>query len=159
MQLTIWCAACLEKIRTLNSLFSYEDLHPLTGWTIVGHGWKLYLAWKEGGRLDMNSFKQTIVIANEDSGGSWSLDYSQRRASSYYDLSLYCSCFGEPETGWHQVTGHSWQKQFIKIKAHQPTCFEKYQSQKSIASTRLLLQIYLFGTLSIFNFSVNLSPR
>jgi hypothetical protein len=47
-QLAIWSAAGLEKVRSLNPMLGYEDLKPFVGWTIIGHEWKLHLAWREG---------------------------------------------------------------------------------------------------------------
>ncbi len=47
MQLAIWCAAGLEKVKRLNPSVEYEQLQPFIGWTIIGHEWKLHIAWKE----------------------------------------------------------------------------------------------------------------
>jgi hypothetical protein len=47
MQLGIWSAAGLEKIRQLKLGRSTAHLQPFIGWTVIGHEWKLHLAWKE----------------------------------------------------------------------------------------------------------------
>lgn len=52
MQLGIWCAAGLELVRTLweegsNAEGRVNTLRPMVGWTVVGHDWKLHIAWKE----------------------------------------------------------------------------------------------------------------
>ncbi len=65
VQLSIWSAAGLEKIRLLrdehlnklaatsdqtggqSALVEKDELLPFLGWTIVGHDWKLYIMWKD----------------------------------------------------------------------------------------------------------------
>lgn len=48
MQLGVWCAAGLEKIRSMISPGVEQTLlQPSLGWTVIGHEWKLHIAWKE----------------------------------------------------------------------------------------------------------------
>lgn len=51
-QLGLWCAAGLERLRTLcldldTEGLHQEDLPPMVGWTVVGHEWKLCISWKD----------------------------------------------------------------------------------------------------------------
>ncbi|KAH7304368.1 hypothetical protein BKA65DRAFT_521431 [Rhexocercosporidium sp. MPI-PUGE-AT-0058] len=51
MQLGIWCAASLELVQTLfkeggAGQGRSRTLRPMVGWTVVGHDWKLHIAWK-----------------------------------------------------------------------------------------------------------------
>lgn len=48
-QVSIWCAAGLERLRGLRTLGGVEDdeqLPPFVGWTVVGHDWKFHVTWK-----------------------------------------------------------------------------------------------------------------
>jgi hypothetical protein len=51
MQLGVWSAAALEKLRTLTDPNSTQSLQPYLGFTVIGHEWKLHISWKslEGG--------------------------------------------------------------------------------------------------------------
>jgi len=58
LQLGIWCAAGLERLRGLRTLAEsdsgsdLEELPPFLGWTVVGHDWKFHISWKdEGGNV------------------------------------------------------------------------------------------------------------
>lgn len=54
LQLAVWCAAGLERLRGLWALALSDDerdlgeLPPLLGWTVVGHDWKFHISWKDG---------------------------------------------------------------------------------------------------------------
>lgn len=70
VQLGVWCAAGLEKLRRLREegykkrtrargemdeppriegeTEEERELPPLVGWTVVGHEWKLHIVWKDG---------------------------------------------------------------------------------------------------------------
>jgi hypothetical protein len=50
-QLSIWLSASLEKMRMLGGLSrsdSYPNatLQPIVGWTVIGHDWHSYIAYK-----------------------------------------------------------------------------------------------------------------
>ncbi|KAH6714655.1 hypothetical protein BKA61DRAFT_361753 [Leptodontidium sp. MPI-SDFR-AT-0119] len=54
LQLGIWCAAGLERLRGLRTLGKpdsrsglEEELPPFLGWTVVGHDWKFHISWKD----------------------------------------------------------------------------------------------------------------
>jgi hypothetical protein len=48
MQLGIWSAAGLEKVRQLGGrIIDGAAAKPFIGWTVVGHEWRLHIAWKE----------------------------------------------------------------------------------------------------------------
>ncbi|KAF8855803.1 hypothetical protein BDZ45DRAFT_727874 [Acephala macrosclerotiorum] len=56
IQLGIWCAAGLERLRGLRALGRSdsgrdleedEELSPFLGWTVVGHDWKFHISWKD----------------------------------------------------------------------------------------------------------------
>ncbi|KAH9205760.1 hypothetical protein DL95DRAFT_417143 [Leptodontidium sp. 2 PMI_412] len=54
LQLGIWCAAGLERLRGLRTLGKSdsgsgleEELPPFLGWTVVGHDWKFHISWKD----------------------------------------------------------------------------------------------------------------
>lgn len=56
IQLGIWCAAGLERLRSLWTLSrsksgshpeEVEELPPFLGWTVIGHDWKLHISWKD----------------------------------------------------------------------------------------------------------------
>lgn len=56
-QLAIWLAAGLENVRRLGELgqeqqYLDEELHPVIGWTVIGHDWYTYIAYRvnQGGR-------------------------------------------------------------------------------------------------------------
>jgi len=56
-QLAIWLAAGLENVRRLGELSQRqqslgEELHPVVGWTVIGHDWHTYIAYRvnQGGR-------------------------------------------------------------------------------------------------------------
>jgi len=58
IQLGIWCAAGLERLRGLwilgrsnigRDLEKEEELPPFLGWTVVGHDWKFHISWKDAG--------------------------------------------------------------------------------------------------------------
>jgi hypothetical protein len=61
IQLGIWCAAGLERLRGLWTLSrsdsgrdlgedqEQEELPPFLGWTVVGHDWKFHISWKDAG--------------------------------------------------------------------------------------------------------------
>jgi hypothetical protein len=60
MQLGIWSAAGLEKVLALSGGVGETEVEsgagaggePFLGWTVVGHEWRLHIAWKElGGRV------------------------------------------------------------------------------------------------------------
>lgn len=50
VQLAIWLAAGLEKLHQLHNLHVEEsdtcDLLPSIGWTVIGHDWNLYIAFR-----------------------------------------------------------------------------------------------------------------
>ncbi|KNG84678.1 hypothetical protein ANOM_006987 [Aspergillus nomiae NRRL 13137] len=47
VQLSIWLAAGLEKLLQLRNLQGQEfDLLPTVGWTVIGHEWNLYVAFR-----------------------------------------------------------------------------------------------------------------
>lgn len=63
MQLGIWSAAGLEKAKRLGGRERVASIaaeagtvsEPFLGWTVVGHEWRLHIAWKEpGGRVVSN---------------------------------------------------------------------------------------------------------
>ncbi|PBP19287.1 hypothetical protein BUE80_DR009523 [Diplocarpon rosae] len=70
LQLGIWCAAGLERLRGLRTLAEpnsrsdlEEELPPFLGWTIVGHDWKLHISWKdEGGNVHDGDKNVTISM-------------------------------------------------------------------------------------------------
>lgn len=50
-QLAIWLAAGLENLRRLSKLGRKqphldEELHPTVGWTVIGHDWYTYIAYR-----------------------------------------------------------------------------------------------------------------
>lgn len=56
IQLGIWCAAGLERLRGLwthgrsssrRDSEEIEGLPPFLGWTVVGHDWKFHISWKD----------------------------------------------------------------------------------------------------------------
>lgn len=55
IQLGIWCAAGLERLRGLwtlakghlTDLGDGQALPPFLGWTVVGHDWKFHISWKD----------------------------------------------------------------------------------------------------------------
>ena len=48
MQLGIWCAAGLAKMKSMvRADAEHEPLQPLLGWTVIGHEWKLHISWKD----------------------------------------------------------------------------------------------------------------
>ncbi|KAG9240848.1 hypothetical protein BJ878DRAFT_263777 [Calycina marina] len=55
MQLGIWSAAGLERLRGLWTIsnnnserdIKEEELPPFLGWTVVGHDWKFHISWKD----------------------------------------------------------------------------------------------------------------
>lgn len=54
LQLGIWCAVGLERLRGLRTLGKLdsgsgleEELPPFLGWTVVGHNWKFHISWKD----------------------------------------------------------------------------------------------------------------
>ena len=57
IQLGIWCAAGLERLRGLWTLdrsdngkdLEEDKLSPFLGWTVVGHDWKFHSSWKDAG--------------------------------------------------------------------------------------------------------------
>ncbi|KAH9206340.1 hypothetical protein DL95DRAFT_73787 [Leptodontidium sp. 2 PMI_412] len=56
LQLGIWCAAGLERLRGLwtrgrtdSGSGLEEELPPILGWTVVGHDWKFHISWKDDG--------------------------------------------------------------------------------------------------------------
>jgi hypothetical protein len=56
IQLGVWCAAGLERLRGLWTLSRNdsgrdpeEELPPFLGWTVVGHDWKFHISWKDAG--------------------------------------------------------------------------------------------------------------
>ncbi len=79
VQLSIWSAADLEKIRLLqeehletvaatsehpgkqSALVEKGELLPFFGWTIVGHDWKLHIMWKEV-KGDVVSYGLLVVL-------------------------------------------------------------------------------------------------
>ena len=46
MQLGVWCAAGLEKLRRLYPVKDDHDLRPLIGITVIGHDWNIHIGWK-----------------------------------------------------------------------------------------------------------------
>lgn len=50
VQLTIWLVAGLEKLLQLGNLrdnpLSSHELPPALGWTVIGHYWHLYIAFR-----------------------------------------------------------------------------------------------------------------
>ena len=67
IQLGIWCAAGLERLRGLWAISQSntgrdleekeEELPPFLGWTVVGHDWKFHISWKDaGGNVVSSSF-------------------------------------------------------------------------------------------------------
>ncbi|KAH7379977.1 hypothetical protein BKA64DRAFT_765676, partial [Cadophora sp. MPI-SDFR-AT-0126] len=79
VQLGVWCAAGLEKLRRLRGEGhdkrtgergeAYEplrreaeaegggELPPFVGWTVVEHEWKLHVVWKDGsGNVDLGGY-------------------------------------------------------------------------------------------------------
>lgn len=64
IQLGIWCAAGLERLRGLRALggcnsggdLDEEELPPFLGWTVVGHDWKFHISWKDAGGNVVSSF-------------------------------------------------------------------------------------------------------
>jgi hypothetical protein len=60
VQLGIWCAAGLERLRGLWTLggrdLQEEELPPFLGWTVVGHDWKFHLSWKDSDGNVVSSF-------------------------------------------------------------------------------------------------------
>lgn len=76
MQLGVWCAAGLEKIRSMRRAGVEQTLlQPLLGWTVIGHEWKLHIAWKE---IDGNVVSPACGLIRARSanfiGRPWSLD-------------------------------------------------------------------------------------
>lgn len=47
MQLAIWSAAGLAKLKTQVPDPHHTEMPPSLGWTVIGHEWKLHIAWKE----------------------------------------------------------------------------------------------------------------
>jgi hypothetical protein len=47
IQLGIWCSAGLEKLQSMITTDTAETQKPLLGWTVIGHEWKLHIAWKD----------------------------------------------------------------------------------------------------------------
>lgn len=50
-QLAIWLAAGLENVRRLGELgqkrqYLAEELRPTVGWTVIGHDWHMYIAYR-----------------------------------------------------------------------------------------------------------------
>jgi hypothetical protein len=50
-QLATWLAAGLENLRKLGDSsrkmpFSCDELHPVVGWTVIGHDWHTYIAYR-----------------------------------------------------------------------------------------------------------------
>lgn len=57
MQLAIWSAAGLEKVKRLGRIQS-NDLPPFIGWTSVGNEWKAHLSWmNSSGHLTMGPLR------------------------------------------------------------------------------------------------------
>lgn len=46
VQLAVWTAAGLEKLRSLIKPDEVTELLPLLGITVVGHEWRIHLSWK-----------------------------------------------------------------------------------------------------------------
>ena len=46
MQLGVWSAAALERLRSLTVQSAGVTLKPYIGFTVIGHEWKLHLSWK-----------------------------------------------------------------------------------------------------------------
>jgi hypothetical protein len=47
MQLAIWSAAGLEKLKTQGPNILHTETLPSLGWTVIGHDWKLHISWKD----------------------------------------------------------------------------------------------------------------
>lgn len=67
MQLGIWSAAGLEKVRGLGGRTADGTAagEPFLGWTVVGHEWRLHIAWKEPrGRVVSCQLRNAIAITD-----------------------------------------------------------------------------------------------
>ncbi|PBP16596.1 hypothetical protein BUE80_DR012672 [Diplocarpon rosae] len=81
LQLGIWCAAGLERLRGLRTLAEpnsrsdlEEELPPFLGWTVVGHDWKLHISWKdEGGNVHNGDKNVTISMDSNINSAASSL--------------------------------------------------------------------------------------
>ncbi|KAH8710129.1 hypothetical protein GQ44DRAFT_742923 [Phaeosphaeriaceae sp. PMI808] len=63
-QLAIWLAAGLENVRRLGELgqkrqYPGEEVRPTVGWTVIGHDWHMYIAY----RANQNG-RDTLVSAS-----------------------------------------------------------------------------------------------
>lgn len=46
LQLAVWTAAGLEKLRSLVKADEVTEMLPLLGITVTGHEWRIHISWK-----------------------------------------------------------------------------------------------------------------